>query len=168
MRSRRRGGFSLLELMVTVTLMAAIVSSATMVLRSAQTAWGAHASDQARLDSAYATLRHITRTVRQAESVIAISAPSDASGSLSVLLSNGQTVVWDHAGTNVMYGVGSPSSLLAAGVNELSFTGYEADGTTPTTVPADIQSIACTVTVALERSASPARTIRTRIWLRVW
>lgn len=167
-RLRCRGGFSLLELLVTSVLMASIVTSAVMVLRSSQTAWTMHASDQARLDAAYATLRHITRGVRQAEGVLAISDPSDLSGSLSVMLASGQIVVWEHSGTNVNYGVNAADSLLAAGISEFSLVGYEADGVTATTDPADVQSIVCTVTVPLERSAAPTRTLSTRIWLRAW
>ena len=164
----RRRGFSLLELLVTSVLMATIVTSAVMVLRSSQTAWTMHASDQARLDAAYATLRHITRGVRQAESVVAISAPGDLSGSLRVQLASGEIVVWEHSGVNVNYGVNAADSLLAAGVTEFSLAGYEADGVTLTTTPGDIQSIVCAVTVPLERSAAPTRTISTRIWLRAW
>jgi prepilin-type N-terminal cleavage/methylation domain-containing protein len=165
---RTRLGFSLLELLVTAALMATIVTSATMVLRSAQTAWSAHASDHANLNSAYATLRHVTRGVRQAQAVTAISTPGDLSGSLTVLNASGQAVVWEHSGTSVNYGVTTPTSLLAEGVVELSFVGYEADGVTTTTTPVDVQSVLCIVKVPLTRSSSPTRTLSTRIWLRAW
>jgi hypothetical protein len=155
-------------LITTVAMMATIVSSATLVLRSTQTAWAMHASDQSRLDAAYATLRHVSRMVRQAESVTAISASGDTSGALTVVLSTGQTVVWDHAGSDVSYGVNTPTSLLATGVSALSFVGYEADGVTATTVPGDVKSVVCTVTVALERTSTPTRTISSRMWIRAW
>jgi prepilin-type N-terminal cleavage/methylation domain-containing protein len=167
-RRQRCRGFSLLELIVTVAMMATIVSGASLVLRSAQHVWAGHASDQARLDAAHATLRHLTRTVRQAVDVTAISSASDTSGALSVLLASGQTAVWDHSGTSVMFGAGSPNTLLASGINQLSFVGFEADGVTTTTVPADVQSINCTVTIALERTVNPTRAVSTRIWLRTW
>ncbi len=169
MRARQlHRGFSLLELLVAAALMASIVTAATMVLRSTQTTWTMHAADQQNLDAAYATLRHITRGVRQAESVTAISAPSELSGGLTVLQSSGQTVVWDHSGSQVNYGVNTPTSLLAYGVTELSFVGYKADGLTTTIVPAEVQSILCTVKVTLQRSATPTRTFSSRVWLRAW
>jgi hypothetical protein len=127
-----------------------------------------HVSDQSRLDAAYATLRHITRQVRQAEVVTAISSPADNSGSLSVVFADGGTIVWDHSGTDVYYGVATPTSLLATGVTSLSFVGYEADGVTTTTDVANVHSILCTVTVPLEQSATPARSLSVRVWLRAW
>lgn len=163
-----RRGFSLLELLVAATLMATIVTAATVVLRSTQTSWTAHASDQANLDAAYATLRHLTRNLRQAEAITAISTAGDLSGSISALLASGQSVVWDHSGSQVTYGVGAPTSLLASGVSELSFVGYKADGVTATTAPAEVQSVVCTVKVSLQRSSTPTRTISSRIWLRAW
>jgi len=165
---RQPRGFSLLELLVAASLMASIVTAATMVLRSTQTSWTMHASDQERLSSAYGTLRHITRAMRQAESVTAISTAGDLSGSLTALLSSGQTVVWDHSGTQVNFGVNTPTSLLADGVSELSFVGYKADGVTTTTTPAEVQSVLCTVKVNLQRSSTPTRTLSCRVWLRVW
>ena len=169
MRSRsRHRGFSLLELLVAAALMASIVTAATMVLRSTQTSWTMHTADQQNLEAAYATLRHITRGVRQAESVTAISTAGDLSGSLTVLLASGQSVIWDHSGTQVNYGATTPSSLLANGVSELSFVGYKADGVTTTTVPADVQSVVCTVKVPLQRTSTPTRTLSSRVWLRAW
>ena len=165
---RKSRGFSLLELLVAASLMASIVTAAAMVLRSTQTSWTMHASDQEKLGAAYGTLRHITRGVRQAESVSAISAAGDLSGSLTVLLASGQTVIWDHSGTEVNYGAGSPTSLLADGVSELSFVGYKADGTTTTIIPSEVQSIVCTVKVSLQRTSAPTRTLSSRIWLRAW
>lgn len=165
---RARLAFSLLELLVTTTLMATIVTSAVMVLRSTQNAWLGHSSDQAKLESAYATLRHITRGVRQADAVTAISSAADNSGSISILAPSGQTLVWDHSGTNVNYGVTTATSLLASGVSELTFVGYQADGVTTTTTPADVQSVLCTVKVNLDRTDVPTRTMSIRIWLRAW
>lgn len=169
MGSRRKScGFSLLELLVAASMMASIVTAATMVLRSTQTSWTMHASDQDKLSAAYGTLRHLTRGVRQAESISAISTAGDLSGSLTVLLSSGQTVIWDHSGTQVNYGISTPTSLLADGVSELSFVGYKADGVTTTTTPAEVQSILCTVKVSLERTSTPTRTLSCRVWLRAW
>jgi type II secretory pathway component PulJ len=168
MSIHRRNAFSLLELLVACSMMATIVTAATMVLRSTQTSWTAHASDQENLDAAYGTLRHITRGVRQATAVTAISNASDLSGGLSVVDPLGQTVVWDHSGTTVNYGVTTANSLLATGVSELSFVGYKADGITATTVPVEVQSVVCTVKVSLQRSSTPTRTLSSRIWLRSW
>jgi type II secretory pathway pseudopilin PulG len=168
MRYARRRAFSLLELLVTATMMATVVTAATMVLRSTQSSWTLHASDQSKLNSAYATLRHISRGVRQAEAVSAISAPGNTSGNLTVLHASGSAVAWQLVGTDVNYGVTTPNTLLADGVSELIFVGYKADGITTTTTPSEIQSVLCTVKVSLQRSATPTRTLSTRVWMRAW
>jgi type II secretory pathway pseudopilin PulG len=163
-----RKAFSLLELLVTATMMATIVTAASMILRSVQTSWAMHVSDQSKLNSAYATLRHITRGVRQGEAVTAISAPGNTTGNLTVLHASGNSVAWQLSGTTVNYGITTPTSLLADGVSELTFVGYKADGVTTTTTPSEVQSVLCTVKVSLQRSATPTRTLSTRVWMRAW
>jgi len=163
-----RTGFSLLELTVVAAMMAVLVTSVSVLLRTSQNAWEAHDSDQARLESAHAVLRHLVRHVRQGEAVTAISAPADTSGTISVLMPDAQTFVWDHSGSNVNFGAGTADSLLAEGIDELSFTGYKADGVTATTVPDEIQSVLCTAKVTLPRQTGASRTVQCWAWLRAW
>ena len=165
---RKRDGFSLLELMVTVVIMATLLTSVFVVLRTSQDAWEGIDSDQTRLESAHATLRHIVRQVRQGDSVLSISAAGDNSGSLSVLMPNGSTYVWDHSGSQVLFGVGTATDLLGEDIAELNFVGYEADASTATTTVGDIQSVLATVQVNLNRTSGSQQTIQSWIWIRTW
>ena len=161
-------GFSLLELMVTAAMMATLATTVAIVLRSAQSTWDAHDTDHARLQAAHATLRHISRELRQAEGIVSVSPPGDSSGSISALMPNGTTVVWEHVPGQVNYGVATANSLLAQGIDELSFTAYRADGITTTTIGPDIHSILCRVKVAQPYQAAGNRTLSAWIWLRAW
>ena len=166
----RRAGTTLLELILATTLMTGMVTATAVVLRTGHVAWEANRADAALISAGNATARHVVRRVRQAEAVISISDPGDASGSLSVLMPSGETMVWSHDDTagQVMYGVGSADSLLGQDISTLSFVGYRADGTTQTTVAAEIQSIKCRVSVELPRTSGGTRTVSCWAWLRAW
>ncbi len=164
-------GFTLLELMVT-TAMLAVLTTATMVLvRTSYSAWNRHEHDQEVRQAGIAVLRHIVRHVRQATSVSAISSGSDNSGTLSILTTSGQTLVWDHdAGTNrVLFGITTANQLLATGIEELNFVGLRTDGTTLTTDVGLVHSIRATAKVQLNRpSGTEVVTASCQGWLRAW
>ncbi len=166
--AKSRTAFSLLELIVVAALMSVIVSSVGILIRSTQTAWGAHSDDTNKLNSAHATLRHITRHLRQATAITAISGAADNSGTLSATLTDTNTHVWDHSGSQVNYGVTTASNLLAGSIDQLNFVGYEADGTTTTTTPADVHAVKCTVQVTLSRDNNATRTVSCWVWVRAW
>ncbi len=77
---------------------------------------------------------------------------------------------WSHnaAQEEVSLKTTGPWSVLSTGITELSFTGYEADGTTETTVEADIHSVKCRVRVELPRETNGTRDVSCWAWLRAW
>ena len=166
----RRAGVTLLELILATALMTGMVAATAVVLRTGHLAWQAAQTDAALISAGNATVRHIVRRVRQAEAVTAVSDPGDTSGSLSVLMPSGETMVWSHddATRQVSYGVGSADGLLGQDISTLSFTGYRADATTQTAVPAEIQSIKCHASVELPRTSGGTRTVSCWAWLRAW
>jgi prepilin-type N-terminal cleavage/methylation domain-containing protein len=165
-----RRGLTLLELIIASALLTTVVAGVGVVLRGMHLAWLAHEEDSKRSQAAHATLRHIVRQCRQATAVTAITASGDTAGSLSVTLSNGSTVVWARdAGTSeVNFGTGAATDLLAEFITELTFTGYEGDGVTATTTPAEIRSVQCQVRVDLPRETAGTRYVDSRVWLRSW
>ena len=169
---KRRRGMTLLELIVATTLMAAMVATVTVVLRTGHVAWEAQQGDAAQIMAANATVRHIVRRVRQAQAVTSITPPGSVPGKLSVLMPSGEEMVWDHdvGKTEVAFGIdtNNPKDLLSTGITEMSFTGYEADGTTETAVEEDIHSVKCQVVVELPRDANGTRTVSCWAWLRAW
>lgn len=167
-----RYGMTLLELMAAVTMMATLMASVVVLVRSSYGAWRAHESDMEAAETAYATLRHVVRNVRQASAVGAISPVADTSGNLSLTMHSGQTRLWQHTGATkqVLYGI-APSAateLVADGIHQMTFQGFKADGTTATTVVGDIRCIKCSVMVTMPAGGGTTRNVSSYAWLRSW
>lgn len=169
-RNVNRRGMSLLEVIIASTMLTIVVSSVTLLLRTGREAWQANSDDQARLEAAHATIRHIVRRVRQGISVTAISGPTDTSGSLSLLMDTGEIYVWDHddGSDQVDFGVTTVSNLLGENVTQLKFVGYHADATTTTTVAADIQGVKVEAQIQMPREMNGTKTISSWAWIRSW
>jgi len=169
-RATERRAMTLLELITATALLTTLVTAVAVLLRGAHSAWQGHDYDLARLEAAHATLRHLARNIRQAQSVSTISPAGNLSGALAVVMPSGQTYAWDHddSADQVNFGITTASDLLAEEITELNFIGYRADGTTATTAVAEIQSIDCQVKVELPRQAGGTRSLTTRAWLRSW
>ncbi len=168
--SRQRGGLSLLEMMTATAIMATLMATVVVVVRSGYSAWNLQEQDLDVAENGYAVLRHFVRQVRQANSVTSISPADDNSGYLTLLDADGGTQSWtyDSGQSEVLFDDGSGSQLLAQDIGQLSFVGYEADGVTATDVADDIQIVRCTVQVTLPHGGGVTRTVSCRAWLRSW
>jgi prepilin-type N-terminal cleavage/methylation domain-containing protein len=164
----KRRGLSLLEMMAATTIMAAIMAAVVVVVQSSYACWNAHESDLDIEENAYAVLNHFVREMRQATAVTAISAASNTAGTLSITNALGGTYTWAITGTTVTFNNGSGAQNLATSINQLSFTGYQADGVTTTTTVSKIQMVKCTVQVTLSHGAGLARTVSVIAWIRAW
>ena len=161
---------TLLELVIASSMMAVLLTAATVVLRTSRQAWEAHEGDYTRLEGLHATLRHMVRQVRQADAVTAISAAGDNSGTLTLSMPDGSTVAWDHDGatSTVRCGVTTADQLLSTNITGLNIVGYKPDGVTATTVPSEIQNLKVSVTVQLPRETNATRTYSSWAWIRSW
>ena len=161
---------TLLELVIASSMMAVLLTAATLVLRTSRQAWEAHEGDYTRLEGLHATLRHMVRQVRQADAVTVISAAGDNSGALTLAMPDGSTVAWDHDGatTTVKCGVTTADQLLSTNITGLNIVGYKPDGVTATTVPSEIQNLKVSVTVQLPRETNATRTYSSWAWIRSW
>lgn len=164
-RTRRRG-FTLLELVVTTSLVGITVTAIATLLRSSVATWDAAESDRSRLDAAHSVVRHFVRGLRQAQAVTAVSAPTATNGTITITTVSNQTASWSFASGRVFYTQAGVTEEIANQVTELSFNGLKGDGTTATD-PADVRSVRITITVSLDRDVGNARTIRSTAWLRV-
>ena len=166
----KRRGMTLLELVIASSMMAVLLTAATLVLRTSRQAWEAHEGDYTRLEGLHATLRHMVRQVRQADAVTAISAAGDNSGTLTLAMPDGSTVAWDHDGatSTVRCGVTTADQLLSTNITGLNIVGYKPDGVTATTVPSEIQNLKVSVTVQLPRETNATRTYSSWAWIRSW
>jgi len=163
-----RQGFSLLELLVAVTLLVSAVTAVSVLLRVNHDSWLDYKTDNLRHEAAVGVLRHMVRQIRQCEEVTAISAAGDSSGSLSVRMPDGSTIVWGHTGTNVFYGTTTADQLLGNHITGLTLVGYEVDGTTPTTVVQDVHCVHVTVSYALPSRATVNRSLTASAWVRAF
>lgn len=148
---------------ITATLMAA----STVVLRSSYAAWQAHEDDLEVAGSANAVLRHIVQVVRQASGVTAVSGSGDTTGTLTILRTDGSSVTWALASPDVTHQIDAGATQpIATDITGLEFIGYQADGTTETTEPADIRSVRCVVSA--NQPSGGTRTVSSTIWMRAW
>lgn len=170
-RTLHRPAVTLLELIIASAMLATVVAATSTVLRGSLATWEGHESDQMRIDSAHATMRHLVRHIRQAQRVSSLSIATDNSGSLSLLMPSGDTYAWGHdSGTGVVNfdTDGSADQLLAEQITGLKFVAYQADLATATTTPDEIRAIRCTVTTELDREAGSTVTLNSWVWLRSW
>ncbi len=170
-----RRGFSLLELIVSTAMLAALTTSCMVIVQTSYTAWRRHEDDHSQRQSGLAVLQHVARKVRQAKAVMAISAANDYSGSLSLLAEDGSIQVWEHndATNEVLYGIGTATVVLASGIDNLKFVGVKLDGNTTTVEPGLIHVVECTAEVSLARPAGTpggdeAVVTSIRAWIRAW
>lgn len=158
-----------MEMVAATAITSSLMVSSMVVVRSSYAAWQAHQGDVDRLVSADAVLRHVVRGIRQAAEVSAITDSTNTTGRLDLVNAAGGTDYWEHTGTGDGYVVyNAAGAILAEGINQLTFVGYEADGVTETTTPEDVQLIKCTVQVTLPRGAGQIRTVSCQGWLRSW
>jgi hypothetical protein len=175
MRIRRaantaHGGLSLLEMMAATAMMATLMASVVVVVRSGHTIWNAQQDDLDVLENAYGVLRHFVRQMRQADSVSAISASSDTTGDMTFLTATGTARTWSHNGapSEVQFHNGVNNQLLARAIDQLSFVGYQADGVTQTSIVEEIQIVECRTQVTVPPGSGTPYTVSARAWIRSW
>ncbi len=152
-------------------MLAALTTSCMVIVRTSYTAWNRHEDDHSQRQAGIAVLKHIVRQTRQIKAVTAVSLASDNSGSLTLLDTDGNQLVWEHDASSkeVLYGITTATNVLATGIEELNFIGFKVDGTTQTTEVGLIHSVQCTTKVNFTRPAGiEAVTTSCRAWLRAW
>ena len=167
---QRARGMTLLELVIATSLLAMVLTTIGVVMRTGRLAWEAHSADYTRIEAAHATVRHIVRRARHASAVSTITPSTDDSGRLSLQMPDGSIEVWDHdSGTNVInYGLTTPASLLSPNIVGLRFTGYQANGTTTTTTANLVKAIRVQVTVQLPVESGSSKVVSSWAWVRSW
>jgi prepilin-type N-terminal cleavage/methylation domain-containing protein len=166
-----RNGFTLLEMIVSVAMLATMTTASVVMVRTTYTAWNRHEDDHQQMRAAIGVLRHLVRQVRQGVAVTALSDDTDTSGNLTLLNSDGNTLVWDHndSTNEVRFGVGSATDLLAKNIDEFTITGHKSNGNDKTTDIDLIHSVSCVVKYTVTRPAgNEQKTIKCQAWLRSW
>jgi type II secretory pathway pseudopilin PulG len=170
--SKRRRGITLLELVITSSMLAVIGTSLGLVLRTSRTAWETNDSATALQQHAHAVVQHFVRNAREAYKVIAITATA-----VTLETRAGEQLTWSHQAsgpdgrTNVVmvrFSFSGSQYPLAYNIRNLTFAGYKADGVTATTVASDVKIIQVNATVEQTDSAQLLQTAASRVWIRAW
>ncbi len=167
----KRSGLTLLELVIATSMLAVVMTSLSLVLRTARSAWDATDGEYAAMHHATTLARHFVRESREARSVDQF---ATGGGSIRLEMSDGSLVQWSLAGAthgmddvvlleNLTTGEAVP---LARGIRGLSFTGFEANGSTIASNPQDIQLLQVQVTV--DRPSGGQQTVDAQVWVRSW
>lgn len=164
----------MLELVIAGSMLALVMTSLSVVMRTSRQSWEAGDNDYAMLAQAHAVSRHFVRAAREAEAVESLSAGGRG---ITLRMRDGSTTSWQWqaTGTDGMTGVVDvhPSAeksaiALAYDIDNLNFVGYDADGVTVVIAPDDIYLIEVTVEVVLPRGDSARQRIRSKVWIRSW
>ena len=169
-----RSGYSLLELIVAMSLLSVVMTATSSVLRTSRQVWEAHEADLTRLRTAHAVVRHIVREAREAREVIAVDANQPVGASLSVRLPDGDELTWQHDGSasRVLFtqaSVSNSAQVVAEQIDSLEFRPVLIDGSAYAPERTDrIQELTVLAGTTLPRETPVTRIAVASVWLRAF
>ncbi|QDT11427.1 hypothetical protein [Planctomycetes bacterium K23_9] len=163
----------MLELIIAGSMLAGVMTSLSVVMRTARQSWEINDAESAALHQMQAVGRHFVRSARECRAVSNISA--DATSVTLVMRDGIETQwAWRNAGSGMsdVVIVGSSAdgteSVLAQNIRSLQFVGYDADGVTVVSDPDEIRMLTIAVAIDLPGAADPQRQLRSSVWIRSW
>ena len=168
----RRRGVTMLEVIIAGSMLAMVMTSLSVVLRTSRVAWEANDDDYGAMHQAHAVTRHFVRQAREASRVNAIN-----TSSITLEMQDGDTLTWRHLpgtinGLTDAVMVNSTSvateSALAYQVRKLTFTGFKADSVTATKTASEVRVIEIAAEVVLPRGKGVTQTVASKVWIRSW
>lgn len=162
-----KSGFTLLETIMAVSLAALLMSPVVGMLRTCRGLWVQIQDDTAHADSLHATLRHITRNLRTAESVTFVDSSTVRAAELQFIDSRGQVCGWKHdvQTGQVVFARDKSLGLLAENIDQLKFSAFDESGR-PTQDSRLVKMIQCTAVTTVKRSSNATRTATCTVWIR--
>ncbi|MGB7345749.1 MAG: hypothetical protein WBD20_16150 [Pirellulaceae bacterium] len=163
----------MLELIVAGSMLAGVMTSLSLVMRTSRQVWETNDSEYAVLHQMHAVSRHVVRSAREARGVSAIN-PNGSGVTLKMRDGTSTQWAWSSAGhgmKNVVTFQNSAAandSVLAKDIRSMTFSGFDADGVTAVTEPDDIRVLQFAVEVDVPRSAVAVRRIESKVWIRSW
>jgi len=180
----RAGGFTLVELLVSLSVVALVLAATLGLLQQGQQGYLLGAAGVEAQQSARVALERMAREIRKAgfdpagASFFPIVNPSPTSLTLqndlngnSIIDARGETVTYLLRGTTLRRNAGGGAQPIIEGVRALSFAYLDADGV-PTGAPERIRTVVIAMTVGPDfLPGAPARdrlgvTLRTQVRLR--
>lgn len=170
----QRRGYSLLELIVAMSLLTVVMTATSSVLRTSRQVWEAHEADLTRLQTAHALVRHIVREAREAREVVAVDADRPIGARLTVRLPDGDELTWRHDGSasRVLFARSSVSpspEVVAEQIDSLEFRPALIDGSAYQPSRVDrIQELTVLAGTTLPRETPVTRSAVASVWLRAF
>ncbi|APZ94728.1 PilW family protein [Fuerstiella marisgermanici] len=164
----QRSGLSLLEVTMACSLAALLMTSVVGMLHTSRQVWELTDNHSSRINSLHGTLRHASRELRSAQSLLTLESRSGYPAVLEFRDRSGQVQRWTHdpKSETVMCARGGDTGVLAEHIHSLNFQGYAADAKTPATLASGIHCVRCTATVKLKKKNDETRTAECWVWLR--
>jgi len=149
MKSPHCRGVTLIEVLLVVSISAILMAGAAMHFRSLRQASDVAQARREALQNARVALDRMARYIRAAKAIADISSRQDVAGSITITDFDDANHVFALQGSELHYGIDSADSLLASGVQALSFQGFDAAGEVPENEPERIEAVQVTLTVAI-------------------
>jgi len=171
MRPHTQKGISILEILLVVAILSLIVVAISPLFGSIVRSWQIGERQTELYNRARVGMDRMVKAIRQAQSVSSITSASDTDGQLVLTDTDDETFGFrrNSSDNELEYDLpGTPTSwsTLVDSVGSLSFTAYEANGTTTTTTVSDIKSIVISMTLTDEENTADSVSLTTRASLR--
>lgn len=160
-------GFTIVELLIVVAVMALLTAALSPLFRTSYQAWQIGDRRAEVIQNARLGMDKMSRELKQAKKITGVSSNTDSQGYITFLDYDGNAKEFRYDGGYLAYDSGSGLFTLAGPIESLSFSCYKRDGSScPNTSPANISSIVtCLVTSDEEREVD-SLTSTDRIYLR--
>jgi len=150
-----RGGWTLIEALLTVAIMGFVFAAAAPLLQKAGVAYSASDPRTQMVQEGRVALAHFARAFRQARGVTSPTSTGEEKSVLRFLAADGQATVFglfEPAGASVVkYGPAAAPDLLASNCDSLLMTCYGADGSllsVPPSNPTAVRSVQVAMSVS--------------------
>ena len=162
-----RQGISLIETTMALALTSMLMIPVVGLLQTNRQLWEHTESDRVRLNSVYGTLRHLSRELKTAETVLLLESRSGKRASLQIRTIKGQVLSWTHDARSgqVVFQSGAGTGILSDNIRELKFEGLTSNGK-HTTDLASIRTIRCTASTNTKRKNNAISSSECTVWIR--
>ena len=162
-----RSGVSLIEATMALTLTAMLMIPVTGLLQTSRDLWEQADSDRVRMNSVYGTLRHLSRKLRTAETILALESRRGKPTILQIRTIDGQVLSWTHDARSgrVIYQSGGDAGVLADNIHQLQFDGLTAAGKRTTDLK-KVRTIRCTASTDTKRKNNAISSSECTVWIR--
>lgn len=142
---KKQNGFSLIELIIVIVILGVIVAMSSLLLSQGFNAFFNNANIADANSQGQIAIERMTRDIRLIRSPLDISIATATQLSFTDI--NNNAISYTLSGSNLNLTQNSTTQTLAVGINSLTFTYYDQNGTTPPASTAATRYIKVTLAV---------------------